>query len=402
MLQQLDFSKHSVTDLKVGLKEMFLDEMTDRSRWIVKHVVEESVAEEFQAYVEVKRYERSEKRKDYRNGYRTRDLITTWGVIRNIRVPRTRGGGFQPRTFERYKRVHPRVDEGVLKMFLMGVSTRKVADVLHSLFDYTLSASYVCKVAKRLDGEVNRFFDRPLTDEFLYLFLDGIVVKVKDIARSWKRTLLVAYGIRPDGSRQLIDFRVSKHEGKGAWTSFLHNLQVRGLRGSTLKLIITDGGAGLWAATEEVFPFVPHQLCWVHKLRNVANRCPQIYHRDCIAHARRIYLSPTVKTGMRAFREWEKTWRHKAPNAVQCLAKDIDKLLPFLQCPLEHHRIVRTTNVIERLFRELRRRLKVMGTFPDSASCKRITYAIFAYHNTRWTRTSYRIKKIALTYQQAA
>jgi putative transposase len=196
------------------------------------------------------------------------------------------------------------------------------------------------------------------------------------------------------------------HEGKGSWTSFLHNLKVRGLRGSKSQRIISDGCPGLWAATEEVFPFVEHQSRhgrdWVHKLRNVANNCPKKYLKECIAHARQIYLSPTVKIGMKVFREWESTWRDKAPQAVQCLARDTDKLLRFLQCPVEHHRIIPTTNVIERLFRKLRRRLKLMGTFSDAASCKRITYSLFAYHNTRWTQTCHRIKEIALTEKQAA
>lgn len=402
MLKELDFTKHSVKDFWVGLKGMFFEEVTERSRRLLKELLEGTLEWELREYVQVNRYERSESRSGYRNGYRTRDLMTTWGLIEGIKVPRDRGSRFQPKAFERYKRVDRRVDDGVLKMFLMGVSTRKVGDVLQALFDYSLSAGYVSKVAKKLDGEVRRFFDRPLDDGFQYLFLDGIAVKVKDVSRSVKRIILVAYGIRQDGSRQLIDFRVGKHEGTGSWTSFLNSLKVRGLTGSKLELIVSDGSAGLWAATQEVYPFVEHQLCWVHKLRNVSNNCPKKYLKECIAHARQIYLSPTVKIAMRVFRDWEKTWRDRCPKAVKCLAKDIDKLLRFLQCPLEHHRIIRTTNVIERLFKELRRRLKVMGTFSDTASCKRITYSLFAYHNTRWTRTCYRIKEIALTRKQAA
>lgn len=402
MLKELDFTNHSLNDFWFGLKGMFFEEVTERSRRLLKQLLEGTLEGELREYVQVDRYQRSESRSGYRNGYRTRNLMTTWGLIEDIKVPRDRTSQFQPKAFERYKRVDRRVDDGVLKMFLMGVSTRKVGDVLQALFDYSLSAGYVSKVAKKLDAEVRRFFDRPLDDQFQYLFLDGIAVKVKDVSQSVRRIILVAYGVRQDGSRQLIDFRVGKHEGTGSWTSFLHSLKVRGLTGSKLDLIISDGSAGLWAATREVYPFVEHQLCWVHKLRNVATNCRREYLKECIAHARQIYLSPTVKIAVRVFREWEKTWRDRCPKAVKCLAKDIDKLLRFLECPVEHHRIIRTTNVIERLFRELRRRLKVMGTFSDTASCKRITYSLFAYHNTRWTRTSYRIKEIALTHKQAA
>lgn len=324
MVEELDFTKQSLSDFWFGLKGMFLEDVTDKTRELVKKTLEGVLEWEAEEYVEVKRYERSEDRKDQRNGYRTRSLGTTWGMIEDIRVPRTRKGGFQPKAFERYKRIHERVDDGVLKAFLRGVSTRNVGDVLESLCEFRVSASYVSKVSKKLDEEVNKFFDRSLDDDFKYLFLDAIVVKVKDASQSVKRVVLVAYGLRGNGSRELIDFRVGKNEGKGAWTSFLENLKVRGLLGTKLKLIITDGAAGLCAAAQEIYPFVEHQLCWVHKLRNVANNCPRKYLKDCIAHARQIYLSATVKIAMRVFREWERTWQDKVPQAVKCLARDID------------------------------------------------------------------------------
>jgi transposase-like protein len=402
MLQELDFNKRSVRKFLVGVKEMFFEDVTDRSREFVKKLLEWGVQQEFEEYVEAKRYERNEARRDHRNGYRTRSLMTTWGMLEDIRVPRGRVKGFAPRVLERYRRVERRVDEGVLKMYLMGVSTRKVGDVLQSLFDFTLSASYVSKVAKQLDEEVQRFFHRPLDDEFRYLFLDGIWVKVKDVSKSVRRVILVAYGIRHNGSRQLINFWVGPSEEKEAWADFLKDLKARGLTGSKLALIISDGSTGLWGAAQAVFPFVDHQLCWVHKLRNVANYCPRKFLKECIAQARQIYLSLTVKTALKVFREWEKTWRRRCPRAVACLARDIDKLLQFLKCPVEHHRIIRTTNIIERLFKELRRRLRVMGIFSDAKSCKRITYSLVAYHNTRWIRMSCRIKEIALTHKQAA
>jgi len=135
MLKELDFTKQSLSDFWFGLKGMFLEDLTDRSRQLVKELLERTLEWEVREYVQVNRYQRSEKRKEYRNGYRARDLMTTWGWIKDIRVPRSRGGGFQPRVFERYKRVDRRVDEGVLKMFLMGVSTRKVGDVLESLIE---------------------------------------------------------------------------------------------------------------------------------------------------------------------------------------------------------------------------------------------------------------------------
>lgn len=402
MLKELDFTKHNLSDFQFGLKEMFGCDLAEAGRRQMKQLLEMSLQKEFDDYIELKRYQRGDQRKDYRNGFRDRDLLTTFGLMEKIKVPRSRKRGFEPKTFDRYKKAQPVVDDGILKMYLMGVSTRKVGDVLEALFGYTLSAAYVSNVSKRLDADVKSFHNRALDDDFIYLFLDGIYVKVKHISKSVKRVILTAYGVRADGSRQLLDFKVGKSEGKGTWTSFFENLKVRGLKGSNLALVISDGCLGLWAAAGEVYPFIEHQLCWAHKLRNVSNDCPACHREQCIAQARQIYLSPTVKIAMHTFRQWEKTWGEQVPKAVACLARDIDKLLVFLNCPREHHKKIRTTNVIERQFREFRRRLRVMGTFPDIASARRMIFSLFVYHNTRRERPNTRIKEIAATHKKKA
>ena len=218
------------------------------------------------------------------------------------------------------------------------------------------------RVTKKLDQEVKSYLNRPLLNDFVYLFLDGIHLKVRHISRSVKRVVLVAYGIRKNGVRQLISFKVGKSEGKGTWSSFLEDFKIRGLSGSKLELIISDGAKGLWAAASEVYPFVEHQLCWAHKLRNVANCLPVKYREQCVDQARSIYQSTSVKLAMKRFRKWEQRWKTCASKAVLCLKRDLDKLLPFMQCPPDHHIKIRTTNVIERQFRELRRRFRVMGS----------------------------------------
>jgi transposase-like protein len=402
MLSELDFTKHTVADFKFGLNQMFSNDLAEVGRQQMKQLIEAAVVKQFDDYIEVKRYRHVKSRTDYRNGFRKRSLMGTFGEIKDIRVPRSRTKGFVPEVFDRYKRVQKQVDDGILKMFLMGVSTRKVGDVLQALFGYVLSPSYVSKISKRLDSEVSKFHDRRLKDDFLYLFLDGIWIKSKRFSKSVKRVILTAYGVRANGSRQLIDFRLGKSESTGAWTTFLANLKVRGLSGSGLSLVASDGAPGLWAAANEVYPFVAHQLCWAHKLRNVSNKCPVRYRSECIAQARKIYLSSSVKIALREFRQWERTWRDRVPRVVSCLEQDIDKLLPFLNCPESHRVKVRTTNVIERQFREFRRRLSVMGTFPDFSSAQRMLFSLFVYHNTRWERSGSKIKEIALTYKKDA
>jgi transposase-like protein len=182
------------------------------------------------------------------------------------------------------------VDEGIKAMFLRGVATRKVRNVLDCLCGEGVSASYVSEVTKALDAEVRAFENAPIDDDFAFLFLDALEVKIRFELKVKRYKVLVAYGIRRDGSRSLISFRLAHSEGTGTWRSFLENLKVRGLEGHNMELIIMDGCLGLWAAIDEVYPLVPHQLCWVHKLRNIAKYCPKKYRESCTQEAAKINL----------------------------------------------------------------------------------------------------------------
>ena len=401
MLKALDFTTHNVSDFDEGF-QLFQNDLHQLARNQLKDVIQNSIMIDFEQHMHYRKHERSADRSDYRNGYRTRSLYTSFGVIKDINVPRCRYKQFIPSAFKRYKQVHNSVNNGILKMFLMGVSTRKVSDVLQALLGFTVSASHVSRVTKKLDEEVKSYLNRPLVNDFLYLFLDGIHLKVRHISKSVNRVVLVAYGVRKNGVRELISFKVGKSEGKGTWSSFLNDLKIRGLSGSALELIISDGARGLWAAAAEVYPFVEHQLCWAHKLRNVANCLPVKYRKQCVNQARSIYKSTSVKQAMKQFRKWEQRWKASAPKAVLCLKRDLDKLLPFLNCPPGHHKKIRTTNVIERQFRELRRRFRVMGSFPDTGCMHRMVYAMFSYYNTRFKRNNMRIKQIQQTHEKQA
>ncbi|MGB8658087.1 MAG: IS256 family transposase [Candidatus Zixiibacteriota bacterium] len=336
------------------------------------------------------RYERTPVRSGFRNGYRVRTLLTSVGVI-ELEVSRDRGGEYEPECFERYKRVHPVVDEGIKAMFLRGVSTRKVRHVLDCLCGSGVSASYVSQVTKALDQEVKAFENRPMDDDFAFLFLDGLGVKIRLELKVKRYKFLVAYGIRRDGSRSLVSFRWAHSEGTGTWRSFLENLKVRGLGGHNLELIILDGCLGLWSAIDEVYPLVPHQLCWVHKLRNVSKYCPKRYRQECSREAAGIMYAQTSTMAAKLFRPWKEKWIRLIPNAVVCLERDFDKLIPFFEFPPEFHKVIRTTNVIERSFKEIRRRLQVMGYFQNTKSGKRIVLSLFFYFNHKWDRRTERI-----------
>lgn len=320
----------------------------------------------------------------YRNGYYCRDLETGFGLIRQLRVPRLRHGCLEQRLFERYRRRRLEVERFVRTLFFAGVSTRAVGEVLEVLLGFAPSASSVSSMVACIDREVRAFHARPLSDEAVYLFLDGLTVTLKEAPSAAKRLVLVAYAITTQGKRVLIDFRLAQSESRSEWERFLSSLQQRGLCGRHLKLITTDGGQGLRAAAQDAFPDIPLQLCWAHKLRNVADYTHKAHQPACIRGARAIYLAPNRREARAAFTAWKNAWEATEPKAVACLARDLEALLCFLACPAEHHKMVRTTNYIERLIRELRRRTRPMGAFANRTSCSRLFYGVARRLQKRW------------------
>jgi transposase-like protein len=318
-----------------------------------------------------------------RNGYYRRSLITHVGTIADLQVPRLRRGRFQTKVFRRYRRCEQLVEDLIRDIFLAGISTRRVGAAVCALLDTRISSSTVSRITRSLDQHVRAFHARPLLDEYQYLILDGIRLKIRYNGRYCTRTVLVAYGITLFGQRVLLAFRQAKGESQTAWEVLLNSLYQRGLLGAHLKLLVMDGAAGLRAAAELVYPHAKIQRCWVHKLRNVANVCPKKYHA-CVRKARTIYLAPHRAAALEAFHTWKRTWQARCPNAVACLERDLEELLSFYDCPVAHRIKVRTTNAIERSFREVRRRTNVFSCFSNTASTERIIYAILTHLNHGW------------------
>ena len=253
-----------------------------------------------------------------------------------------------------------------------------------------------------LDEAVRGYLHRPVDDGFVFLFLDALSVRIKVGLTAKRYQVLVAYGVRRDGSREVISFQKVKSESAACWTTFLEDLKARGLQGRNLELVVMDGALGLWAAAEAVYPQVEHQLCWVHKLRNIAACCSARYRRECLDDVIGIMTAPSGGVAVKRFRAFKCRWRKLLPKAVACLERDLDKLLPIFEFPPQIRKMIRTTNVIERSFREVRRRLKVMGYFQNSRSCARIVYAIFTQLNSKWTRHTERVQTVKTLYQNAA
>ena len=346
-------------------------------KMLLKELMEQTMEEEIEQIIRVEEA-------PYRNGYYSRTLVTQFGRIEGIQVPRLRSGWFKTSVFQRYKRYQNVVEDLIEGIFLAGVSTRRVGKAVSKLLETDVSAGTVSRITRRLDAKVSLFHKRSILDEYQYLILDGINLKIRHNLTYHNRKVLVAYGITIFGKRELIDFRQAKGESEAAWEALLRNLYERGLQGENLKLIAMDGSAGLKAACELVYPHAKIQRCWAHKLRNVSNYCRKKYELDCVSQAARIYLAKDHAASMKEFKRWKETWQRACPNAVSCLEKDLDDLLSFHRCPKSHQIKVRTTNVIERAFREVRRRTKVFSCFSNTASSERIIFAIFSHLNNNW------------------
>jgi putative transposase len=364
----------------------FAEDLLSLARRHLKSFLEISLERELTAYLGCASHVRSPARRDYRNDYYTRDLATGFGLLPELRVPRSRQGGFQPSLFARYERRKREVEQFIQALFFAGVSTRAVAEVLEVLWGYAPSASTVSAVVAQVDAEVRTFHQRELSDDYVYLFLDGLTVTLKELPTAKKRLVLVAYGITPDGRRVLLDYHLAASERSTEWERFLKKLWDRGLQGAHLQLITTDGGRGLRKALPLVYGEIPHQLCWVHKLRNVAQHLKKSQQQACLAPAQERYRATSQREVRQAWQRWQERWAPEAPEAVACLAQDLEALCTFLHCPAAHHRLIRTTNYIERLIRELRRRTRPMGAFADKSSADRLFSGVVRRVNKNWSR----------------
>ncbi len=317
---------------------------------------------------------------DRRNGGYSRWLLTELGRI-ELSVPRTRH--FSPHPVVRaYARRASHIDRMILACFVLGLSTRKVAKALLPVLGTPVSASTVSRVAKTLDVAVAAFHRRPLSDHYRVLMLDGVVLARKTGAGALRRPVLVALGLRPDARKEIIDFRLARAESAREWETFLTDLHRRGLSGEALELITVDGGAGLLAALPFVYPAVPVQRCWAHKIRNIVNKLKAADHNAVKRDLHKVMNAENLVAARTAAGRFARRWQELYPKAVACLRNDLDELLAcFTFKDPTWRRMTRTTNAIERRFREVRRRTRPMGVFADRTSIERILFAVFTYEN---------------------
>jgi putative transposase len=305
-----------------------------------------------------------------------------------LRIARTRGKSFLPVGLRRFQRRAEEVSWLIREAFLRGISTRQVGRVVATITGETVSAQTVSKLTRDLDEAVRQFHQARLSDDYVYLFLDGVSLRVRRPAGRKQVQMLVAYGIRRDGSRHLLAFLRSQGESQADWEGLLEDLYRRGLEGRALGLILTDGCAGLAAAIRTVYPRVRHQRCWVHKMRNILEKARKRDYDEVKTGAQAIYLAESRAQAVVAFRAFRSRWCRAYPAMVRRLQQDLPDLLSFFAFPRHLWRKLRTTNVIERCFVEVRRRTRPMVCFVNVESVDRIIYSIFQRFNLEWkTRT---------------
>ena len=360
-----------------------LEQLIGEVRQVVRGVFITTIQREFEEFIGAGEYKRSERRKDRRNGYRTRDLVTEIGTLEDVPIPRSRHGNFLPSLFHRWQRTQQKVVKLVGEMFLRGVSTRKVGKLSKALWGKEFSPATVSEFNNHLKEEFLQWMNRPIDKPIRYLFLDGIALKLR---RKWisKEMLLCAIGITSEGKKEFLGFVLGGSESTSSWEFLLSHLIQRGLRKDDLGLVISDGSPGLRRALATLLPGVAVQRCIVHKLWNVTGHTPWSLRGVIPQELKRIFYAPNEQDARTLFSRFKERWSKEAPKAVECVEKDIEELLLFYTLPFRHWTLIRTTNVIERAFKEFRRRVKIMETFPTEESCQRIMFALAKMLNESW------------------
>ena len=330
------------------------------------------------------RYARTPARRGHRNGHYTGDLVTQYGPLPGLRVPRLLRGRVNFPCFEKYQRRQAAVDAALGQLFLQGISTRKLKAIPRDLFGAPVSASTVSKTAAVLDADLQAYRTKPLADHVVFLFLDSLSQKVRELGVVGK-VMLCAVGIHADGTKELLSFRLTDAEDTERWKGFLLDLKSRGLKGKVLKLIAVDGNPALLKALRELCPQQRRiQRRIVHKLRNVVVKLKRYQREACMGEPKLIFGAPSRLEAIRRFKAWRTQWLEEAEAAVRYLEKDRFHCFHSFSFPEELWRILRTTNMLERAFREVRRRTRPMAVFTNAESSGRMMYGVTRGLNATW------------------
>jgi putative transposase len=362
-----EFLEDYLIDQEYGLKKLLT--------WFLNLVMQFEAMEQ----IDAEPYQRVGSRKAHRNGYKERSLKTRVGELK-LKKPQFREISFQTKVFDRYSRVERALINAVIESYLQGVSTRRIQDIVSRLGIEDLSASSVSRIAKELDEKVEEFLTRPIEHPIHYLFVDASYFKVRTDSRYVTKAFLVVTGIRDDGYREILGARIADGEDELFWSGLFQDLKDRGLSG--VKLVISDGHKGIQKAVEKSFLGASWQMCHVHLVRVVLRNVAKKYHKE-IADKLKVALEDETKME-ELIRELESRGYSKAADTLERFQFSLWNYRSF---PASHQRRIRTTNGLERINKELKRRTRVVGAFPNDQSFMRLGVSILIDINEEWMTT---------------
>jgi len=381
----------AVEGLLVENRELFKE--------LLRESLQEALAAEMTEAIGAESGERSAERVGYRSGYYSRSLVTRIGKL-ELRVPRDREGKFSTELFERYQRSEKALVSALAEMYVQGVSTRKVKAITEELCGHAFSASTISQVNKGLDAALERFATRVLEEPYPYLILDARYEKVRIDGVIRAQAVLIAIGINWDGRRQVLAVELANRESRTSWKDFLRRLKERGLHG--VEFTVSDDHEGLKRAVAELLPEAAWQRCYVHFLRNALDYLPRKGADDCLQELRWIYERRDLKEAQADLAAWLKRWEQRYPRLTDWAEENIGATLTFYRLPRQHHKHMKSTNLLERLNEEIKRRTRVVRIFPNEASCLRLVRALCAETHETWLEDNRYINMDLLMEQKKA
>jgi transposase-like protein len=386
--------KHSsrLTEVKA-----LLANQPDVMKVLLKEALQEVLDAEMTEFLGADRNERSAERTGYRSGYYSRGLVTRIGKL-ELRVPRDRSGEFSTALFERYQRSEKALVAALAEMYVQGVSTRKVTAITEELCGHRFSASSISAINKGMDEALARFAGRPLDEVYPYLILDARYEKVREDGVIRSQAVLIAIGINWEGQRQVLAVELANRESATSWKDFLVALKQRGLHG--VEFVVSDNHAGLKRAIGEILPEAAWQRCYVHFLRNALDYLPRKADDDCLQELRWIYDRRDLQEAQRDLAAWISKWQAKYPKLVDWVEGSIGETLTFYRLPRAHHKHLKSTNMLERLNEEIKRRTRVVRIFPNAASCERLVRALCVETHEAWLEASRYLNMTLLVEQK--
>lgn len=365
-----------------SILNMLVEQGPDAILELFRVMMNEAMKTERSGYLKALPYERSEQREDYANGFKARSIKTGMGKV-ELNIPQTRESGFYPKSLEAGTRSEKALKLALAEMYVQGVSTRKVSKILEALCGLEISSSQVSKAAECLDEAVQAFRTRRLC-VMSVVWLDAQYQKIRKDGHVIDRAILIAVGLNEKGQREILGIATTSSEAEINWREFLESLAARGLTGT--KLIISDDHAGLRKARQAVFPAIPWQRCIFHMAQNAQNRVPKNDMRKEIADAmKRIYGQETIEQARAMAKKTVEQYRKRASDFSAWLEANYEDGFAFYAFKQESWRKIRTSNCLERLNKEIRRRTRVVGIFPNDASCIRLVGAMLMEQNDEWT-----------------